>query len=147
MKVILLTDVKDVGKVNDIVDVSDGFGKNFLINKGLATGVNDKTLALREKRLASIQKEHDDKTLNAKQLKEKLEAHHIVFYLTSNHGRTFGVISNKNILDEINKNEKLIEKHMFNESYKLTIGESTIVLNLTKEIKANVRILVIEKTA
>lgn len=147
MKVILLTDVKDVGKENDIVEVSDGYGKNFLIHKGLATGLNDKTLALREERLANIKKEHDDEISNAKQLKERLEAHRFVLYLTSNHGRTFGVISNKNILDEINKNEKLIEKHMFHESYKLTIGESTIVLNLTKEIKANVRILVIEKTA
>lgn len=147
MKVILLTDVKDVGKVNDIVEVSDGFGKNFLINKGLGTGVNDKTLAQREARLANIKKEHDEEVFNAEQLKERLEAHRFVLYLTSNHGRTFGVISNKNIMDEINKNEKLIEKHMFDDSYKLTIGESTIVLNLTKEVKANVRILVIEKTA
>lgn len=147
MKVILLTDVKDVGKVNDIVEVSDGFGKNFLINKGLGTGVNDKTLAQRETRLANIKKEHDEEVFNAEQLKERLEAHRFVLYLTSNHGRTFGVISNKNIMDEINKNEKLIEKHMFDDSYKLTIGESTIVLNLTKEVKANVRILVIEKTA
>lgn len=147
MKVILLADVKDVGKVNDIVEVSDGFGKNFLINKGLATGVNDKTLAQRDARLADIKKEHDEELFNAEQLKERLEAHRFVLYLTSNHGRTFGVISNKNIMDEINKNEKLIEKHMFDESYKLTIGESTVVLNLTKEVKANVRILVIEKTA
>ena len=43
MKVILKTDVKKVGKKGDIVDVSDGYGRNYLIARGLAVASTEKS--------------------------------------------------------------------------------------------------------
>ena len=46
MKVILLSDVKKVGKKGDIVEVSDGYGRNFLLNKKLAVLATKKSMEI-----------------------------------------------------------------------------------------------------
>ena len=46
MKVILLSDVKKVGKKGDIVEVSDGYGRNFLLNKNLAVMATKKSMEI-----------------------------------------------------------------------------------------------------
>lgn len=145
MKVILLKDVPNVGKENDILEVSDGYAKNFLIKKGLATGVDKSTLNLRQHKIDEIQRHHDEEVSNAKLLKIKLEDMTLTFSLPSNNGKAFGSISNKALLEQINKDEKLVDKHMFAEHYSLTLGPTTIVLNLHKEVQAKIKVIVNEK--
>nr|WP_318029074.1 bL9 family ribosomal protein [Mycoplasmopsis bovis] len=53
MKVILIKDCKD-GKANTIIEVSDGYGSNFLINKGFAVPYNEKTKKQLEKKLSDL---------------------------------------------------------------------------------------------
>lgn len=145
MKVILLQDVPNIGKENDIVEVSDGYAKNFLIKKKLAMGIDKSTLNFRQQKIDSDIKEHEEMLYNANLLKDKLETMELHFYLTSNHGKAFGSISNKAILEEINKNEKLIDKHMIADHYQLTLGPTTILINICKEVQAKVKAIVFEK--
>lgn len=145
MKIILLKDVDGVGKENQIVEVSDGYAKNFLIKTGLATGLDNSTINQRQHRLDDNQRSYEEQMAQAKLLKMQLEAMTLHFSLSSNHGRAFGVISNKAILEEINKDRKLIDKHMFADNYKLTIGPSVITLNLNKQIQAHIKVIVTEK--
>lgn len=145
MKVLLLQDVPNIGKENDIVEVSDGYAKNFLIRKRLATGLDKHSVNLRQQKIDNNLKQHEEMLYQANLLKDKLEEMELHFYLTSNHGKAFGSISNKAILDEINKNEKLIDKHMIAEHYQLTIGPTFVLINICKEVQAKVKVIVFEK--
>ncbi|GAA5414854.1 50S ribosomal protein L9 [Ureaplasma ceti] len=136
MKVILLEDVKNLGKKNDIVEVSDGYAKNFLIRNKLAEGVDSQTMNERSNRLDKLQYEEELRIADAKMLKEKLESMVLKFKLKANHGNAFGHISNKAILDEINKKEKLVDKHMLASAYKLTLGPDKVRVNIYKDVYA-----------
>ena len=73
MKIILLKDVDGVGKENQIVEVSDGYAKNFLIKTGLATGLDNSTINQRQHRLDDNQRSYEEQMAQAKLLKMQLE--------------------------------------------------------------------------
>lgn len=99
MKVILLEDVRNVGKKDEVKEVSDGYGRNFLIKKGLAEPYNKAT----SKDLAARKEEEHQQDLKnqelAKETAEKLKDMTLEFQLnTGKGGNTFGQISSKQIV-------------------------------------------------
>lgn len=98
MKVILLEDVKSVGKKNEIVEVSDAYARNMLIRKKL--GVEATNQALNDLKLRNKRAEKDaaENLAAAKQLAEALKNKQVeVKMKTGTGGRTFGSISTKEI--------------------------------------------------
>lgn len=140
MKLILLVDVPNVGKKNDIVEVNDGYGKNFLIKKGFAVMPTKNNINNLENELIKLNLEEKEKIKNANSLKSKLESKEYFLELKVNNSKTFGVITNKNIVDLVNKDESLINKFMINDSHKLTIGRHIIKINIYKDIIANIKL-------
>ncbi len=104
MKVILNEDIKGIGQKGQIIEVADGYGRNFLLKKKkaiLATesgikevkAINEK---MAKKKAAEIQE--------AKDLAAKLEGQEIVFYeKVGTEGRLFGAVTNKEICEQVNK--------------------------------------------
>ena len=109
MKIILLKDVKDLGKKGEMVEASDGYARNFLFPRKLAeeaTGSSLKELKEKEK-AEEIQKEKDLE--NAKKLAKKIEETKVVIKTKSGeNGRLFGSITTKDVA-EILKSEYDIE--------------------------------------
>lgn len=98
MKVILLSDVKKVGKKDDVVEVSDGYARNFLIKRKLAVAYTKGSSKILDEQLA-IKKEHEAQLKKeAEALKKKLETMKLEFSLsTGKEGQVFGSISTKQI--------------------------------------------------
>ena len=148
MKVILTQDVRKVGKKGEIVDVSDGYGKNFLIKQGLAvlsTNTGRKIVAKKEeeKRLQAI----EDKK-NAEALKKTLENITLEFKLASGkEGKTFGSISTKNIVEELQKTHDIkVDKRKFINAKPIqSLGYTNMKIELYKGVIATIKVHLSEK--
>lgn len=102
MKVILLEDVKSLGKKDEIVDISDGYARNFILpkKKGLeATPKNLNDLKLKKKNEDKIAAE---KLAEAQAFADELATKEVtVFIKTGSDGRVFGSVSTKEIAEEV----------------------------------------------
>ena len=102
MKVILLQDVKSLGKKDQIVDVSDGYARNMLLPKKLGMEATSKNL-----NDLKLQKAHEDKVAaevlaDAQALAAQIEKESITLSIKmGENGRTFGSISSKEIAEAI----------------------------------------------
>ena len=99
MKVILMEDVKSLGKKGTIVNVSDGYARNMLIPKKLGVPATPKNL-----NDLKLQKAHEEKTAQealaaAKELGSKIEASEITVSITGEGGKVFGSVSAKEIAE------------------------------------------------
>ena len=111
MKVIFLKDVKGQGKKDEIKEVKDGYGMNFLIKNGYAVMATETGV----KRLKSEQEENRlQEQLNIKEceeVKKKLEKILLKFQVkTGKTDRVFGSVSSKAIADELKKKDFTIDK-------------------------------------
>ena len=104
MKVILLEDVKTLGKKGEIVNVNDGYARNFILKKNLgleATGKNLNDLKLQQQNAAKVAKE---KLETAQALAKDLEDKSITVKIQAGvEGKVFGSISSKEIALEAKK--------------------------------------------
>ena len=143
MKVILLQDVKNLGKKNEVVEVSEGYFRNFLSKNKLAVLASKTANQHLQKDIAELQKIEDANIANANKLKAQLEAVTLNFKLKSNNGKTFGSVSQKQIIDLLREQNIVITKYMFFDDFQpLKVGNVYIELNVYKTIKAKLHIIV-----
>lgn len=101
MKVILLQDVKSLGKKDDVVDVSDGYAKNFLFTKKLGVEANSRNMNDLKLKKANDEKVAAQNLQDAKDLAEVIAGKTVVVRLKAGEGgKTFGSVSNKEISEE-----------------------------------------------
>ena len=102
MKVILLADVKSVGKKNEVVEVSDAFARNMLIRKKLGVEATNQTLNDLKLRNQRAEKDAAENLAAAKQLALDLKEEQVEVKIKSGEGgRTFGSVSTKEIAEAV----------------------------------------------
>lgn len=139
MKVILQKDVKGTGKKGDVVNVADGFAKNFLLKNGYAVLANSSNLndTLNQKVAKDYHKEQE--RLSAKALADKIEGKVVMLNIKSGeNGKIFGSITSKEIADELAKLGLIVDKRKIEikEPIKYT-GDYKLKVRLYEGISAN----------
>ena len=104
MKVILLEDVKALGKKGQIVNVSDGYARNFLIGKGLAVEATAKNMNLLDGQKASVQHKKDVEKQTAEEIAAAINGKTVkAIAKAGSNGRLFGSVTSGNIAELIEK--------------------------------------------
>lgn len=102
MKVILLQDVKGLGKKNQQIEVSDGYAANFLIPRRLAVKVSEKSVEILEKQKEDARIQFENNKKDAIALSEKLKTITLEFKLKLGaNGKVFGSISFKQVEEQL----------------------------------------------
>ena len=111
MKVILKSDVKKVGRKGEVVEVADGYARNFLIARGLAIATTAKSLEILAEQKEQEHEEEMKRKAEAEALAEKLNGMKFQFLVNANDdGRVFGSVSTKQIVEELARQGIRIDK-------------------------------------
>ena len=147
MKVILLQDVKSLGKKGEIVNVNDGYARNFILPKKLgaeATAKNLNDLKLQKNNEKKVARENLDA---AKELAAELAAGKVELAIkVGEGGRTFGSVSSKEIAAAVKEQMKLDvdkKKIVLKENIK-TLGTHIVNVKLHPEVTAELKVVVKE---
>ncbi len=145
MKVVLLADVKGQGKKGELVNVSDGYARNFLFPKKLAMEANAKILnEIKTKNEAESFKKAEDKKA-ALALSEKLKDIVVKFKSTGGaDGKLYGAVTAKDISDKLAADFGInIDKRkiVISDNIK-TVGEYVLDVKLYPEISAKLKVVV-----
>ena len=146
MKVILKKDVKGLGKVEDLVNVSDGYAKNFLFPKSLAVEATASNMnVMKTKKDAEAHREEKNISV-AQELAKRIEEAALVMKIKAGEaGRLFGAVTNKDIATELKEKYNIdVDKKKINMDSIKTIGEFTAEVKLYPSVSATLNI-VIEK--
>lgn len=146
MKVILLTDVKGKGKKGELVNVSDGYARNFLFPKNFAVEADSAALSelkSREEATAHHKKEEIDA---AKATAQKLDGKTVTITAKAGTGgRLFGSVTSKEIAEKIEEDFSIkIDKKKMSVADIKAYGEYTATIKLYQGITANVNVKVTE---
>ena len=147
MKVILLADVKGQGKKNDVIEVSDGYAKNFLIPRKLAKAADAQSLNdVKVKEAARLYRIETEKK-EAQALAEKLKT--IVVKIPAScgsDGRLYGSVTTKDISEKLQADFGIVidKRKLASEPIK-AYGKYEVEAKLYTEVTGKVNVLVCEK--
>ena len=148
MKVILLEDVKTLGKKGEIVNVNDGYARNFILKKNLgleATGKNLNDLKLQQKNAEKVAKE---KLEAAQAVAKDLEDKSITVKIQAGvEGKVFGSISSKEIALEAKKqlNMEIDKKKIVIPDAIKSLGTYNVNIKLHKDVLGTLAVKVVAK--
>lgn len=146
MKVILLADIKGVGKKDQIINASDGYARNFLFPKKLAVEANNENLGKLKSKNESKAFKKETEIAEAKKIAEKIKSITLTIKVKAGeNGKIFGGVTSKEIAESL-KNEYKIEidkkKIVLSETIK-NIGTHTVDIKLYEGIIAELKLHII----
>jgi len=145
MIVILNKDVKGTGKAGDVVKVSDGFARNMLIPKGLATEATQGNIRHLEKQKAiAAEKKAEEKAQAVSQAEKIKEISVVIKTKAGEGGKIFGSITSKDIAEALKTQHKIdVDKKKIQLGTPIkNIGEMTVEIKLYTEVSASLKVIV-----
>jgi large subunit ribosomal protein L9 len=145
MKVLLTQTLERIGIVGEVLDVSDGFARNYLLPKGLAVQPTDGNI----KRLEAARKDYESKLKLIREEKEKLAATLAGVEITlirnaNDEGHLFGSVSKRDIAEELQKLGHKVEADDVKLDEPLRrIDTYTVAVHLAADLKADVKVWIV----
>ena len=146
MKVILQQDVKKVGSKGDIVEVSEGYGRNFLLPKKLAVEATAANLETAKQKANSAARKKQQATDEARLLAAQLEKVSVkVAVRIGEGGKLFGSATGKDVADALAKEHGIdVDRRKISLKSEVTgAGEYEAVIKVHPEIQSTIRVLVV----
>lgn len=145
MKVILLENVKGVGKKDDVINANDGYARNYLLPKKLAVEANNANMSnLKSKQDSNAFKKQEDKK-KAEEIKEKLSKLNLKIQVKAGeNGKIFGGVTAKEISEQLEKQHKIsIDKRKIElkETIK-TLGTTIVEIKLFEGVIGSLKVSV-----
>ena len=150
MKIILLEDVKSLGKKGEIVDVSDGYARNYVLPKKLGVEANAANMNDLKLQKANADKMAQEQLEEAQRLAETLETKEVVLKMKSGEGgRAFGSVSSKEIATAAKQQcglELDKKKIQLQEAIK-ALGVYEVNIKLHPKVTGKLKVKVVEEKA
>ena len=148
MKVILLDNIKGVGKKDEIINASDGYARNFLFPKKLAVEANAENISKLNNRKEAANYKKDVEKQNAEELAKRIKGIMLKIRVKAGeNGKIFGGVTAKEISDNLKTQYKLeIDKKKVDLKEPIkTLGEFNVSIKLYEGVIANLKIEVISQ--
>ena len=146
MKVILLQDVKAQGKKGELINVSDGYARNFLFPKKLAIEADKAALAdLKNKEEARLYKIEQEKK-QAKEVAEKLDSLQVRIKASAGaDGRFYGAVTSKEVAEQLAKQHNItVDRRKIQMDAIKAFGSYTLEVRLYTDVTGKIHLLVTE---
>ena len=147
MQVVLLEDVKSLGKKGQIVNVNDGYARNFILKKNLGVEATAKNLNDLKLQKANAEKIAAEQLAAAKELAEKLEGMSVTLSMKAREGgTTFGSVSGKEIAAAAKEqlNLEIDKKKLVLPEAIKTFGTHEVPVKLHKDVTGKLTVKVVE---
>ncbi len=147
MKVILRTDITNVGRQGEIKEVAAGFARNYLLPKKLVMEANAQNMKIWEREKTRLEKEREEIINNAKILAEKIEkAEFSITVKIGENGKIFGSITTAHLAKLFAEQDFVINKHdILLPAPIKEVGKVAINIRLHPEVIAKVSVDIIEE--
>lgn len=147
MQVILSEDIPTLGRTGQEVTVKDGYGRNYLLPRGLALLATPRNVKLLDHNKRIIEQRNAKRHKDAVSIKEKLEAMSITLARHKGEGdKLFGSVTNRDIADAIAEEGVTIDrKQIVLEQPIKSIGVYTVLIQLAQSLTANLKVWVVAK--
>lgn len=149
MKLVLLQDVKNIGKKGAIVEVADGYARNFLLPKKLAMAATEGVMRARDKEAADLQAKKQREKEQAQETARALEARTLQIPVrVGDNGKLFGSITSSDIAEALKKQfgHAVDKKTIQLKDPIKTLGEHEISIRLHSDVHAKIRVLLAAPT-
>jgi large subunit ribosomal protein L9 len=146
MKVILKEDVKGLGKKESMVEVSDGYARNFLMPRGLAVEANASNLNVMNTKKEAEKNKKAKELEEAKKLAEVLKSIEVVVNSKAGEqGKLFGSITSKDIVEHLKSQHKisLDKKKLFLSEPIKSVGKYTIDVKIYPEVTSKIKVKIV----
>jgi large subunit ribosomal protein L9 len=143
MKIILNQDIAGLGEEGDIKEVANGYARNYLIPKKIASPYTKQNLVELESRRQAIEQRKEEKRREAMSIKERLESEDLVFTMPAGEsGKLFGSVNNAMIAQELEARGYSIERKRIEvpEHNIRMVGAHTVKIKLYGQEEANLKI-------
>ena len=148
MKVILLEDIKGVGKKDQVINASDGYARNFLLPKKKAVEANAENMSKLNAKNNSIAYKKELDLKEAKVIAEKMKNIELVIKVKAGeNGKIFGGVTSKEIAEELKKAHNIEvdkKKILLNENIK-NLGRFSVDIKLNEGVMAELTISIVSE--